>query len=62
MGIPGVQWESWEYNGSPGSTMGILGVQWELRECNGNPRSTMYPIGVPISPEGLSYGDTHKSS
>jgi len=44
--IPGLQWESWEYNGNPGSTMGILGVQWESWEYNGNPGSTMGILGV----------------
>ncbi|CAF2870964.1 unnamed protein product [Rotaria sp. Silwood2] len=37
MEIPGVQWESWEYSGNPGSTMGIPGVQWESWEYSGNP-------------------------
>jgi hypothetical protein len=35
IGIPGLQLESWEYNGNPGSTVEIQvipGVQWESRE------------------------------
>ena len=30
--IPGVRWESREYDGSPGSTTGVPGVQWKSRE------------------------------
>ena len=44
--IPGVQWESQEYDGNPGSTMGIPGVQWKSREYDGNPGSTMGILGV----------------
>jgi hypothetical protein len=46
MGIPGIQWESREYDGNPGNTMEIQGIRWESGEYDGNPGNTIKIQGI----------------